>query len=133
MKIYTIQMSKWRKAEKLGIPFKDITVKSGDKLFAPTWDFLMEYKQYLDEEKYISKYIPLMRESYKNNKDKWLELCNMEQVAVACYCKAGKFCHRHLLVDILEKICQANNIEFERMGEIELDLVLTVFVKMEKK
>lgn len=118
MKIYTIQMSKWRKAEKLGVPFKDITVKSGDKLFAPTWDFLMEYKQDLDEEKYISKYIPLIRESYKNNKDKWVELCNMGSVAVACYCKAGEFCHRHLLVDILEKVCQANNIEFERMGEI---------------
>lgn len=119
MKVYTIQMSKWRKAEKLGIPFKDVTVKSGDKLFAPTWDFLMEYKQDLDEQKYTSKYIPLMRNSYKQHKEKWLESCNTESVALACYCKAGKFCHRHLLVDILKKVCEANNIEFEYKGEIE--------------
>lgn len=119
MKVYTIQISKWRKAEKLGIPMKDITVKSGDKLFAPTWDFLMKHKQDKNDQDYIDKFIPLMRESYKNDKQQWLDLCNKEEVALACYCKAGDFCHRHLLVDILEKVCEANNIEFERKGEIE--------------
>ena len=119
--MYTIQISKWRKAEQLGVQFKDVTVKSGDKLFAPTWDFLMEYKQDLDEEKYVSKYLPLMRESYKNNKDKWLELCSMDSVAIACYCKAGEFCHRHLIVDILEKYAKLTTLnlkEWEKYYEV---------------
>ena len=54
MKIYTIQISKWRKAEQLGVQFKDVTVKSGDKLFAPTWDFLMEYKNVANAQRMAS-------------------------------------------------------------------------------
>ncbi len=36
MKLYTAQMGRWREAKKHGIPFIDITVKSGMKEFAPT-------------------------------------------------------------------------------------------------
>lgn len=118
MKLYTAQMSGWRKAEKLGIPFVDVTVKSGDKMFAPTWDFLMEYKSDQDEDKYISKFTPLMRKNYLNNKQYWLDFLSQEEVVIACYCKAGKFCHRHLLVDIFEKICNHEGIGFERGGEL---------------
>lgn len=119
MKLYTIQLSKWRKAESLGIPLLDVTVKSGDKTFAPTWDFLMEYKKDLNENRYIEKFIPLMRLSYKDNKQRWLEVCKMDQIAIACYCRSGKFCHRHILVDMFRKVCESNNIEFEYKGEIE--------------
>lgn len=118
MKVYTCQMSKHRKVKELDIPFKDITVKSGDKLFAPTWDILMEYKNGGSDETYTSKFIPLMRESFKNNKQAWLSLCNMEEVCLACYCKAGAFCHRHIIVDMLEKVCEREGIPFERCGEI---------------
>lgn len=118
MKIYTAQMSGWRKAEKLGIPFVDVTVKSGNKMFAPTWDFLMEYKNDQDEEKYISKFIPLMRKNYSENKQYWLDFLSQEEVVIACYWRTGKFFHRHLLVDIFEKICKYEGIEFERGGEL---------------
>lgn len=118
MKVYTCQMSKWREAARLGIHFLDITVKSGDSPFAPTWDFLMEYKKDLDEDKYIKKFTILMRKSYAGNKSRWLEVCNMEAVVLACYCKAGKFCHRHLVVDMLEKVCNNEGIDFERGEEL---------------
>jgi uncharacterized protein YeaO (DUF488 family) len=118
MKLYTTQMSKWREVEKLGIPFKDVTVKSGDKQFAPTWDFLMEYKNNQDESKYLERFIPLMRKNYSENKQYWLDFLSQDEVCIACYCKSGKFCHRHILVNIFEKICQQQGIPFERMGEI---------------
>lgn len=119
MKVYTCQMSKHRKVAKLGISFKDVTVKSGDKVFAPTWEILMEYKNGGSENLYTSKFIPLMRQSYQQNKLAWLELCKMDEVCLACYCKAGDFCHRHIIVDMLERVCKANGIEFERKGEIK--------------
>ena len=118
MKIYTCQMSQYRKAKSLGISFYDVTVKSGDKQFAPTWDFLMKYKQDGDEQAYIEKFIPLMRENYINNKKYWIDFLSQDEIAIACYCKKGDFCHRHLLVDIFEKVCKHNNIKFERGGEL---------------
>ncbi len=118
MKIYTAQMSGWRKAEKLGIPLVDVTIKTGDKMFAPTWDFLMEYKSDQDEDKYINKFTPLMRKNYLNNKRYWLDFLSQDEVVIACYCKAGKFCHRYLLVDIFEKVCKHEGIPFELGGEL---------------
>ena len=112
-------MSKHRKVKEKGIPFKDITVKSGDKNFSPTWKILMSYKDTGDEEEYLSKFIPLMRNSYLQNKQDWLNLCLMEEVCLACYCKVGDFCHRHIIVDMIEKICKQKGIPFERKGEIE--------------
>ena len=118
MKIYTCQISQWRKVERLKITFHDVTVKSGDKQFAPTWDFLMKYKNDGDEEYYTEKFLTLMRENYTKHKDYWLNFLNQDEVVIACYCKSGKFCHRHLLVDIFEKICNHENIPFERGGEL---------------
>ncbi len=119
MKVYTVQMSKHRNIP-AGTLFKDITVKSGDKTFSPTWDLLMGYKRgEISPERYTELFIPLMRRSYQNNKENWLELCSQHQVALACYCRAGDFCHRHLVVDMLEKICEHHGIPFENLGEIE--------------
>ncbi|AUR89251.1 protein of unknown function DUF488 [Vibrio phage 1.121.O._10N.286.46.C4] len=118
MKVYTCTLNNVDMVELLDIPWLDVTVKSGDKTFAPTWDFLMEYKKDKDEQKYVDKFIPLMRESYKSNTASWMELINKKEVALACYCRAGQFCHRHLLVDILEKLCNHHGINFERGGEL---------------
>lgn len=43
--ISTAQMGKRFKLAKENRAITDITVKSGDKRFAPDWDFLMEYKK----------------------------------------------------------------------------------------
>lgn len=83
----------------------DITVKSGNKLFAPSWEMVMGHKNgTLSDEQYISMYYDKMRKSYKNNKKKWQELLDKEQVTVVCFCGKGKFCHRLFFADILVKL-----------------------------
>ena len=83
----------------------DITVKSGDKVFAPTWKMVMDYKNgKIDEEEYTLQYYELMRESYRKNRYRWNELLNQESVTLCCFCTQGTFCHRYLLADILVKL-----------------------------
>lgn len=114
MLLYTIQIPV---AKKLGLGkdsrYLDITVKSGDKAFAPTWKIVMSSKQgRITDEEYTRQYTELMRQSYKVNRQRWDEVLNLDEVILACYCKADSFCHRYLLKDMLVK-CGA-----EYVGEI---------------
>ena len=118
MQLYTVQMSQWRKALAIGVPCLDVTVKSGEKTFAPDWSFLMAYKSDQDEVKYTSKFIPLMRTNFKRDKQFWLDTLSQDSLCIMCYCAKGKFCHRHLLVDIFEKVCKMYKIPFEYKGEL---------------
>jgi uncharacterized protein YeaO (DUF488 family) len=89
------------------------------KEFAPTWDIVMGHKNgKITDEEYTKKYYELMKISWKNNKDKWLEILHRDEVVLGCYCKSGNFCHRYLLVDIFKKICENLEIPFEYCGEI---------------
>lgn len=115
MKLYTCQMAKWRTPKKLGIPFLDITVKSGDRVFSPDWKLLSGYKDgSINEEEYTERFKALMRVSYTENRTRWIEVCNMDTLCIACYCGSGKFCHRHLVVDLIESVCNNAGIPFER-------------------
>lgn len=119
MQLYTVSINKQDYAEIRGIELYDVTVKSGDKRFAPNWDFLMSYKRgEINEEEYTEKFYTLMRDSFSEHKGFWLDLLSKESLAIACYCKAGKFCHRHLLVSIFEKVCKQYNIPFNYKGEL---------------
>lgn len=119
MKVWTCQMAKHRLAKGTMV---DITVKSGVKAFAPTWDMVKAYKDgALPENKYTECYYEVMRHSYYNNRDEWLSLMNNEEISLVCYCAGGHFCHRLLLVDILEKLANKHNIEFKYCGEIYND------------
>jgi uncharacterized protein YeaO (DUF488 family) len=114
MLLYTIQIPV---AKRLGLGkysrYLDITVKSGDKAFAPTWKMVMGSKQGRNtDEEYTRQYTELMRQSYKSNRQRWDEVLNLDEVILACYCKADSFCHRYLLKDMLVK-CGA-----EYVGEI---------------
>ena len=60
-----------------------------------------------------------MRDSYVNNKSRWLEVANIEGILFMCYCRPYEFCHRRILVDMFEKVCKSNGIEFSYLGEIE--------------
>ena len=105
LKIYTIQISVAKKLGLTGDPrYLDITVKSGDKAFAPTWKMVMGSKEgKISEEEYTKHYLELMRESYQKNRKRWDEILTMDEIILACYCGAGSFCHRYLLRDILVK------------------------------
>ncbi len=115
MKIYTGTLR--------GRPWKgklDITVKSGDKVFAPTWEMVLMYKAgRLSEAEYREHYFRLMRTSYREHKARWLEVLAMPEVTLCCYCRPGAFCHRTILAELLAIVGKANNIPVELCGERE--------------
>lgn len=118
MKLYTFQIAKWRKLKADDIPYIDTTFKTGNPIFAPTKKMVFGYKYGdLSEEEYTEMYISMMRESMRTHKEEWLKLLDMEVVAVGCYCPDGKFCHRKLLVYVLERITRNMGIDFEYLGE----------------
>jgi hypothetical protein len=90
--------------KRLGIPYLDITIGTGERAFAPTWDMVHDYKSgVLTESAYTAKYTNLMRRSYVRDRRHWDLVLEMDEVVLACYCKAGSFCHRYLLRDMLLK------------------------------
>lgn len=100
--------------------FVNITRKSGVKEFAPTWDMIIEYKSNkMSKYDYINKYKSLMKESYKCNKSEWYELLySRDIITLGCYCKPHEFCHRYILKDIIEILCNVHNIKFYYLGEL---------------
>lgn len=121
MQLFTCQMSKWRQLKDRNIEFIDTTVKSGNHVWAPTWEMVMGHKAgTISDEAYTAAYVGMMRYSYIHNPDDWNRLLYAaDPIAIACYCSSapGTFCHRHLLKDILEKICLSRGIPFEYYGE----------------
>jgi uncharacterized protein YeaO (DUF488 family) len=119
MILYTIQLAQWRKAKAQGIPILDSIVRSGDAVFAPTWDMVSKIKNdSLTDVQYTALYRELMIKSIKENPDRWRQVMSMEMVAIGCYCKAGEFCHRHLLAEILHRLCTHNGVECLLNGEL---------------
>lgn len=120
MELYTVQMAKWRECKKLDIEFKDITIMTGDSIFAPTWGMVKGHKSgRLTDHDYVNEYRELMTFSYRNHKEEWLDLLRSDKVAIACFCKAGSFCHRRLLVSMLDLVARTHQIEFKYIGELE--------------
>lgn len=119
MIVYTIQLGQWRHARDRCVPLLDVTVKSGIKELAPTWELLQRYRsKQTTAEEYTVEFYTLMRESYRTDPMQWASILDTAEIALACYCKAGDFCHRHLLVDMIEKQALAKGIPFFRGGEI---------------
>ena len=121
MRLHTFQLAKWRNVVALGIPYLDTTVKTGNSIFAPNWDIVMRVKSgAISEVEYTDRYKQLMRESFLANKLEWLETIKAPELAVACYCPSGRFCHRLILVELLEALCRAHSVPFEYAGELQL-------------
>lgn len=120
IEVYTIQLWKHRRLNQTDIVFVDVTWKSGDRMFAPTAEILFPYKsKMINENEYINAYNQLTYERFLRNPDYWIDLLSYELFAVACYCRADKFCHRYLLIDNLRALCKMLGIEFHYGGEIE--------------
>lgn len=135
--IITIAMSRRFAAQKLKVEVVDTTVKTGLPIFAPTWPIVMGHKRWsleqagepvpdsmlrndpVNDEQYTEIYHQLMRESWNVNREQWLAFMQQTHpLALACYCPAGQFCHRHLLKRILEKLCEMQGIPFRFYGEL---------------
>jgi uncharacterized protein YeaO (DUF488 family) len=114
MKIFTAQMSKYKnKADAL-----DITVKSGDKNFAPSWEIVSGWKKgEISWEEYTRQYIEMMRASYRRDPEHWHALLRRNEITLLCYCPAGENCHRFILVELLQKLGKKLGIEVEYGGE----------------
>lgn len=99
MKIYTSQYN-YKGKNRL-----DITVKTGPNWLAPTWDMVMGYKSgEITQDKYTELYYNKMRLSYTHLREYWNWLLKRNEIVLVCFCKAGDFCHRILLADILVKL-----------------------------
>jgi len=108
--LYTTQIAKIHLLPKIIEPI-DITVKSAVppwNIFAPTWEMVSNFKsKKVDEVFFTDSYYFLMRSRYKKDKAVFRKIIDKAfygNVALACYCPAGSFCHRYLLVEILQKI-----------------------------
>jgi protein gp37 len=100
----------------------DITAKSAKtpegEALAPTWEMVNAYKSGLvSDGPYADRYIALLRRRYRDDPTPFLSILERERVVLTCYCAVGEFCHRHLAVDVLEKIAISRRIGFERGGE----------------
>lgn len=121
MELYTIQMAQWRMAKARGISFLDTTVKSGEPWIAPDWNMVMDIKaKKITEEQYTKLYTDRMVASYYQHTDLWHALIKNEKLAIACYCAPGTFCHRHILVKLIQGLCLKQNTPFTYMGELTI-------------
>lgn len=86
----------------------DVTVKSATghgRAFRPTWEIVMAHKAgRISDEEYTERYLAMLRHSYRTQQASWRWLLAQESVTLLCYCRPGKFCHRHILKDVLVKL-----------------------------
>ena len=87
-----------------GFTVVDVTIKSGHKEFAPTWDMVMSHKKgEMTDKEYTELYYQKMRASYSNQYAKWEELLSLDKVLITCFCRPNQLCHRRLLARMLVK------------------------------
>ena len=93
-------------------PYYIIINNIGDKLQIVDSGVFKPKEGKMSDEEYTREYYEMMRRSYRENRRRWDEVLDMEEVVLACYCPVDSFCHRYLLRDMLVK-CGA-----EYAGEI---------------
>jgi len=115
-------MARHRRLKELGVPFLDITAMSGLQHFAPEMRYVRMYKSgTMLEDEYTRIYIDKMRRSVRDHAKAWEDLAQYEKVAVACYCRVGVFCHRHIWVTLVKKYFARKGIAVIDMGEFTCD------------
>lgn len=117
-------MARWRLVKQLGITLLDITAKTGIRAFAPTMEHVMEYKKgNTTEEEYTRIYNARMKKSQTLFPDEWDKLSNHSNVALACYCSANCYCHRHLFKHIMKSYLEERGYEVNLKEEITNTLI----------
>ncbi len=111
--LFTAQIGKYK-----GPDAYDVTIKSGDIHFAPTWDMVHAWKAgTIDWETYSKRYRQLMLQSYRQNQNAWHEMLHKSIITLLCYCRAGEYCHRNLLADFLYKLGGKVGVSVVNKGE----------------
>jgi len=105
----------WTAQYRYAGPYRlDITVKGQDpvgRIFAPTWDMVMQHKATKDDNSYIQEYHKMMVTSYQQNRLVWETILNKDYLVLVCFCPADAFCHRHLLRHYLVELGAVYNGE----------------------
>jgi hypothetical protein len=105
--IYTFQLGKLENLLFSDIPYYDTTVKSGLWQLAPTWEIVMGVKsRTISEEQYTALYWDMLLQRYHMYPEFFDWLIAHPNIAFGCYCIAGKFCHRHIIVEFLKHITE---------------------------
>lgn len=117
--VWTMQISNWRYARQQEIPMLDITVKSGIQAFAPTWENLREYKAgNMSQTEYSHRYYRKVLGTVGSHARDWERLQENKKFALACYCRAGEYCHRHLFAVLAVTYLQSIGQRVQFMGEL---------------
>mgnify|MGYP000048738757 CR=1 FL=1 len=117
--IFTLQIPMWRYARAMNIPVIDITAKSGIKAFAPHWDDLNAYRRgEMDNHEYSQRYYEKVIPTLRTNPQEWEILTKNRTYALACYCRPGNFCHRHLFAMLSVTYLQSLGHSVEFQGEL---------------
>lgn len=92
----------------------DVTRKSGDPVFAPSWAILRPMLELRRAEgmmsvayawpRYVADYTAEMRQSYVRNRAAWDALLSRDEVTLCCFCTDLQHCHRTVLAGILGKL-----------------------------
>jgi len=83
----------------------DVSLRTGDRAFAPKWWMLKELRNNrLTWKEFTKHYTALMRESYRENRGMWERLLGRRRVVLVCYCPDVARCHRLVLARILGKL-----------------------------
>lgn len=131
IKLYTIQVPQWRIADAIGVKFIDITAKSGIQAFAPDIENVFAYKNGLiPEEEYTRLYQDRMSLSREKNKKYWDNLLKYDAMAFGCYCTPGKFCHRHLFIEMAKEYIERQDVNVVMGGELTKEMVEAEFKKL---
>lgn len=105
MILYTYQLAHWRRLKDRGIPLVDTTVKTGYVQLAPHWWMVLNHKRgLLSDGLYTDHYRQLLDYWWFRDPVFFDELLKHPTLAFGCYCPAGTFCHRHLLVEFLTHV-----------------------------
>ncbi len=92
-----------------GIEMINITAQSAIypwTIFAPSWNLVNSYKQKaVTEKEYTDIYTEQLRKEYRKNRILFEQIISKAltgNIALACYCPAGEFCHRLILKNVLQ-------------------------------
>jgi uncharacterized protein YeaO (DUF488 family) len=117
--IYTIQIAKWRLAKAKQIRITDTTVTSGLGFLAPSWEMVLGHKNGgMSCEQYTKLYDECIQRSQTHHPEQWGDLLKPETLCLACYCRAGFFCHRLLLAKHLQAYAEKQGVFCTLAGEL---------------
>lgn len=123
--IVTLQMGKWRVfKDNPNIELCDVTFMSKNKLYKdlfapPDFDMVKLSKAgELSESAYLKKYLSHIYKTSRDRREDWNSVLDKGNLALLCFCKDGKFCHRHSLKDYLVHHALSNGYEIGFTGEL---------------